>query len=449
MIALFSFAWQRPCDWTTWHHWGAMVGPAEMVRQGGWLLWDTPSQYGFLCPLALACLPTDNAYQALYLLNGSLIALVGAFLFTLFRSARPGWLNYAFALGLTLAALSIMGLRWFVGPSNGPMRYGWCYALLAVLWAAARRPDRDAPPGRPLLAGGCVVWLLGCLWSFDSAANVTVIWLPAFAALSLRRGLWLRGAGASRPRAAAATAAWLALPPALLLSAAFAVWAYYRLRLGHAPDWSLFAEHSLAFSGGFGALPIDGYGSVWILVLVFGAVATVLAACAARGAGAVELAAAAGALGMVWAPASYFVTRGADVVFFLTIPMLLAALGVALHLSARLKAPAGATLLVQMSLASLLVMVFASLVRTWDGPPGSEAVRPLSRLPTMHIERYMPPMDSSIGGLLERAGVRDDDPLVFFDAGDFLNPLRSAPMRPAGPSPAATPPGCPSPRPSC
>ncbi len=63
-IALLAFGWEKPCDLTAWHHWGALVGPAEMVRQGGWLLWDTPSQYGFLCPLALACFPTENAYQA-------------------------------------------------------------------------------------------------------------------------------------------------------------------------------------------------------------------------------------------------------------------------------------------------------------------------------------------------------------------------------------------------
>jgi hypothetical protein len=29
-------------------HWSVFIGPAEMVRQGGWLLWDVPSQYGFL-----------------------------------------------------------------------------------------------------------------------------------------------------------------------------------------------------------------------------------------------------------------------------------------------------------------------------------------------------------------------------------------------------------------
>ena len=200
VIVWLSFDWQRPCDITTWHHWGALVGPAEMVRQGGWLLWDTPSQYGFLCPLALACFPTDNAFQAFYLLNGSLISLSGILLFLVFRSTRPGWLNYFFSLGLSLTALMTVHLYWFIGPTNGPIRYCWCYALMAVLWAETRRPDRDALPGRRVLVGGCVVWLLGCLWSFESAVNVTVIWAPAFVVLAAQRCLALRRAGRPGPK---------------------------------------------------------------------------------------------------------------------------------------------------------------------------------------------------------------------------------------------------------
>ena len=50
-------------------HWGCFVGPAELVRSGGWLLWDCYAQYGFLSTLAIAFFPVTSTWQALYLLN--------------------------------------------------------------------------------------------------------------------------------------------------------------------------------------------------------------------------------------------------------------------------------------------------------------------------------------------------------------------------------------------
>src|SRR4029077_15875274 len=35
-------------DDTYLHNGGMFTGPSELLRQGGWLLWDVPSQYGFL-----------------------------------------------------------------------------------------------------------------------------------------------------------------------------------------------------------------------------------------------------------------------------------------------------------------------------------------------------------------------------------------------------------------
>jgi hypothetical protein len=427
VIVLLGFGWQRPCDWTAWHHWGAQAGPPEMVRQGGWLLWDTPSQYGFLCPLALASLPTDNVYEALYLVNSALISLTGIFLFALFRTTGRGWLNYWFSLGLALATLLSIHLQWFLGPSNGPLRYCWCFALMALLWAAVRRPDADDTPGRRLLVGGCLLWLLGWLWSFDSAVYVTAVWIPAFLVLLARRSLALGQSASSRLRVARTAAAWLLLPPTLLLTAAAGIEAWYRLWLGHGPDWYAYVEHALAFSGGFAATPISSHGPVWILLFVFGVIATILAACLARGARGVEVAAAAGALGLVWGTASYFVTRGGDGVFTITIPMLLIALGVAVHLSLAGKIPAGVSLLPRISLAALLVLILPLAVIKLEYPITQGNLQPWARLPTLHIERYMPSLDPSVHGLLLSAGVQPDDPLVFFDISDMLNPLRFYP----------------------
>jgi len=51
------------------HHWSFYTGPAELVRAGGWLLHDVPSQYGFLNIALLAALPGANSFQNLYFIT--------------------------------------------------------------------------------------------------------------------------------------------------------------------------------------------------------------------------------------------------------------------------------------------------------------------------------------------------------------------------------------------
>jgi hypothetical protein len=63
------------------------VGPAELVRQGGWLLWDVPSHYGFLNTLVVAAVPVQSAWQAMHLVNGFLLACSAALVFFLLRGS--------------------------------------------------------------------------------------------------------------------------------------------------------------------------------------------------------------------------------------------------------------------------------------------------------------------------------------------------------------------------
>ena len=54
------------------HHWQTYVGPVELMLQGGYLLWDTPSQYGFLNTIFIYLMPFDDPWMKLYYLNSLL-----------------------------------------------------------------------------------------------------------------------------------------------------------------------------------------------------------------------------------------------------------------------------------------------------------------------------------------------------------------------------------------
>ena len=52
------------------HHWQPYTGVLSMINQGGYLLWDVPSQYGFLSLLTIYIFPVVDPWLKLYYING-------------------------------------------------------------------------------------------------------------------------------------------------------------------------------------------------------------------------------------------------------------------------------------------------------------------------------------------------------------------------------------------
>ena len=230
-------------------HWGAFVGPAEAVRQGGWLLWDVPFHYGFLSTLSLLALPVPNAWQSLYLFNAIGSALQALFLFVVLRAVRPtvvGTLVAAAVSRCSRLLVAKLAARRFTPPhyhpSVGVFRYGWCYVLVGVLLLERRQAPRSRAQQGVLLAG-CVSWLLAVLWSAESAFYGSAIWLPAFGLIVLRDAGVFDGARDWRR-----ILSWLAVPPLLLAATVGGLVGLYRQFLGHGPDLRAYVDAALSYS---------------------------------------------------------------------------------------------------------------------------------------------------------------------------------------------------------
>jgi hypothetical protein len=266
-------------------------------------------------------------------------------------------------------------------PSTGGLRFAWALLLLLVVVRATWRLDAGTAVSGHLLAGSAI-WLVGCLWSFESAFYCCCTWLPAFAILAWRSRRWL-----------------LAVPPLLAAAAAAVVLGALTLRLGHPPDPRGYYEYALTYAGGFGSEPIPPAGPVWLLLLTF---ATILAAVAtSRGAGAAGLIAAAG---LVWSTGSYFVSRGYPAVVEYLSPMVVSGL----LLSVRIPRRAASMLPRQVAAAVLAVFMLGPLsfepalsryVRTPPAPTRIDALRP-------HVA-------SSLQELIDRSDMRAGEPVAY------------------------------------
>jgi hypothetical protein len=252
-------------------HWGCFVGPAEMVRTGGWLLWDAYTQYGLLSTLAIAFFPVTSTWQALYLVNAALLLGAASILYAVLRSTGGGlshrlfcFVLVAFAVFLIPGKVNILsGVQMW--PSVGPFRFFWCYALLGmVLWITSRPPSKRSR----LIFAGSVVWVLGSLWSAESLTYSTAIWLPVAALLRIdASGGFLAVTRRGIPALLADAIGSLLLPVAMLVITLLVITGWYLIGLGHLPDPVAYFDASLAFTGGFSALPLGP--TAWVPLAAF------------------------------------------------------------------------------------------------------------------------------------------------------------------------------------
>jgi hypothetical protein len=252
-----------------YHHWSFYIGSAQLVREGGALLWNVPSQYGFLSILLLAYLPMTSLGGALYLVSG-IANLVMALSFL-----GMGWLilrTFLQRAAVSVLVICAMFLRSGLGdtylgtnyfPSTGGYRFLWLVLLMVIFLCGTHRYGVKGFP-RWLLHLSSGMWVLSVLWSAESMFYTSIVFIPGF--------LFIAAAqedGASRRWLRRAT-----VPLGMLLAALLVIVIGYQVGIGHAPDLYLYFQYLLAYNGGFGFLPVDFLGPAWILFLVAVSVST-------------------------------------------------------------------------------------------------------------------------------------------------------------------------------
>lgn len=396
------------------YHWSFWTGPIESVRQGGWLLWDVPSQYGFLSVLLPALLPVADAWQALYLFQAVLYVAVAIAIYVVLKGLRPSAIASGVAFAFTATALFFrprtadLILPAQMTPAGGPVRFVWCYAILVVLlWKYARG---DKVSSKRFAIVGTLVWIASVAWSAESAIYCTVAWVAAFGVFVLQRG-------AIAGHIAKHVGAGLGLLAAAVAIAVSLVTVVYLVADGHNPDWASYYEYALLFSGGYSALPVDGYGPVWYLIILFAVASAAVVHFLVLDPRHPRVFVAAGAWGTVWAVSSYFVSRSHPVNMLSLVPLLVFALAIVLHLTRSL--PRAYWVRLTRLVAVPLICVPPVLTLSHRG---FVTLLTMPQAPMSALTAQVPAMDSSLASLAGRAGMKPSDPVFFTSDGRYLLP---------------------------
>jgi hypothetical protein len=412
----------------TFHHWGAFIGAAAAVKQGGWLLWDVPSLYGFLSAITLARLPTPSTWESLYLVNGLLAALLGVWVYSQLKAVHATAFGSVFAL---LAVLVVVFLSTYPPllspqhyfPQSGAFRFVWCYVLIGVLaWESSL--IRGSNRQRLALIVGSLCWTLSALWSAESAVYGTAIWLPAMGLMLIRDYL-----AQSVQRTWRTALGWFVLPPLFLTAMSTAIVLFYRSSLGEGPDIRAYFEVVLAFSsttvsditGLYDPMTFARTIAVGVLVVVM--LAAVAVEFASKQDGLRYLPLACGSALGVWALLSYPVGEVFQFAIYRIVPFMILVMAVLLsvalpslasHVAQPWTDAFKATFIT--ILVALLTTAIANVAELGNYINAFRTEPFIGR----DVTAGLPTVDPSLQALLVDAGVKRDDP-IFYAGSDYGN----------------------------
>lgn len=246
---------------TAWHHWGAYIGPSELLLTGAKLFRDFPAQYGFGPTVLIASVCGKSCWGGMYFIVG-----FATLLFTLLISAIALGNNKQSLpqRGLILLLVILCCFFWtsyppnastaMITPSVSGLRFLPVLALVALLLWIDRRENNQPYPA--IL--GHMAWAAAALWSPESAFYATFVWWPYY--------LFLRGANVDDNRTRTiellrALGILLAVLVALILCFQVSYWLVYQTTP------SIYGYFAYAQNPP-GPMPINAKGAVWFFIVV-------------------------------------------------------------------------------------------------------------------------------------------------------------------------------------
>lgn len=241
-----------------WHHWGAYVGPAELLAAGAAIFHDFPAQYGLGPTALIAGFCGEDCWHAMHFVAAfatlAYSVLIAVLALALTRKRWPErfavlalclvtcflWTGYARHLVSPMMTPSVSGLRFL--PAT---------LLLTYLFFAG---EIERSTKKRFAAHA--LWALSALWSPESAFYATFLWWPYY--LFIRRA---RGGLSSRVLGFLKAGTCLVAGTAAFLAALDGV---YYLIYGEWP--SLYAILAYAIDPP-GPLPINWHGAIWYFLL--------------------------------------------------------------------------------------------------------------------------------------------------------------------------------------
>lgn len=244
---------------TLWHHWGAYIGPVELLLSGAVIFHDFPVQYGLGPTLLIANGCGHDCWQGMYYVSSLTTLLFSLCIASLAFALTPKrWPERLITLLLCLttcffwAAFPPLAGSPIQTPSVSGLRFLPVIFLVNYLFFVSHIEHSKT---KSFIAH--LLWILGTLWSPESAFYVTSVWWPyyifinrAYGNISLRIKILIKS-----------TLHLLLI--AIVLVVFFNI--IFHIIYGKEPLLYAFLAYALNPPG---TLPINSHGAIWYFILI-------------------------------------------------------------------------------------------------------------------------------------------------------------------------------------
>ncbi len=228
---------------------------SEVVRtlkSGGTLLWDTPSQYGFLSVLIPSWIPIANSRQVFYLWQSLVIFifLIAIYFFLQKIVSNPKQIFQVYGIFSILfffADPALIGPQPF--PSSSAVRFGPSVILLIFLIFLIRKNNFEKKSLRILYF---FLLLLCYLWSAESLIyGIAISGFFSIIQIINRKKI-----------------SYILLPGISLITSLAVINIYVWIKVGRFADLKMYFMYSQSYSDGYGSLPLSIFSPLVILYLI-------------------------------------------------------------------------------------------------------------------------------------------------------------------------------------
>jgi hypothetical protein len=222
------------------------------LKSGGTLLWDTPSQYGFLSVLIPSWFPIANTREAFFLWQSLaiLLFLIAVYIFlqkTIHGKKQLFFVYSTFSLLFSFADPALIGPQPF--PSSSTMRFGPSVLLLLFLIYSIRTENLTKHSQKIIY----IALLVTCfLWSSESL-------IYGLAISGLYSFFRMMNSGSK----------FIVLAPALsIISSIFLINVYTLIKTKNLADLDMFFMYSKSYSEGYGSLPLSLFSPLLVIYMI-------------------------------------------------------------------------------------------------------------------------------------------------------------------------------------
>lgn len=237
------------------HHYSFYIGPTFDVNNGKSILYDTPSQYGYLVIHFLVFLTKwiGNSFNTFHIINITLFTIycMGEYLIL------SRLINNKFKLLIAifvLISLQTLYTDYYTSlyPSTGPLRFGIglliCWLLCHFQW-------------RKSFVFGTLFASISLFWSVETAVYIVPAWLFTCIAQDIINYKFSKDA---LKKILYRLISFLCISILIFMVIIFIE--YYNRKTF--PDISAFYEYAISYGNGFGSLLIEPFGNHFLIILV-------------------------------------------------------------------------------------------------------------------------------------------------------------------------------------